>query len=260
MSHWHKHDFSSDLILPHFFQLPRTYTICETHRTSRFVPPYSITSQRTQTLLNLGRKLVLRHNVWHTAVDSPPWSPCPSKLMDTNMPLHENVSWQKQMEMQKYKKIERGNGAKMTLKSIRGGSKGRNNVSKNAYLLMPCTYTLTSTSARRITSLSENALCEHAKKMNLSHCFFLSCPFSFPIVSDTQQSLKGKKRGFPISASKDTLGSWTWVHCSVEQGMFCCKWRPKSILQAELLTTHIPKNLTVHKREEGWNKERSRED
>lgn len=133
MSHWHKHDFSSDLILPHFFQLPRTYTICETHRTSRFVPPYSITSQRTQTLLNLGRKLVLRHNVWHTAVDSPPWSPCPSKLMDTNMPLHENVSWQKQMETQKYKKIERGNGAKMTLKSIRGGSKGRNNVSKNAW-------------------------------------------------------------------------------------------------------------------------------
>lgn len=127
-------------------------------------------------------------------------------------------------------------------------------------LLMPCTYTLTSTSARRITSLSENALCEHAKKMNLSHCFFLSCPFSFPIVSDTQQSLKGKKGGFPISASKDTLGSWTWVHCSVEQGMSCCKWRPKSILQAELLTTHIPKNLTVHKREEGWNKERSRED
>lgn len=63
-------------------------------------------------------------------------------------------------------------------------------------LLMPCTYTLTSTSARRITSLSENALCEHAKKMNLSHCFFLSCPFSFPIVSDTQQSLKGKKKGF----------------------------------------------------------------
>lgn len=127
-------------------------------------------------------------------------------------------------------------------------------------LLMPCTYILTSTSARRITSLSENALCGHAKKMNLRHCFFLSCPFSFPIVSDTQQSLKGKKRGFPISASEDTLGSWTWVHCSVEQGMSCCKWRPKSILQAELLTTHIPKNLTVHKREEGWNKERSRED
>lgn len=58
-------------------------------------------------------------------------------------------------------------------------------------LLMPCT--LTSTSAERITSLSENALCGHAKKMNLSHCFFLSCPFSFPIFSDTQQPMKGKK-------------------------------------------------------------------
>ncbi len=56
-------------------------------------PSYSLTSQRTQTLLNSGRKLDLCCNVWHTAVDRPPRSPCPSKLMDTNVSPHENVSW-----------------------------------------------------------------------------------------------------------------------------------------------------------------------
>lgn len=139
---------------------------------------YRLASQRTQTLLNSGRKWVLCYNVWDAAVDRPPWSPCPSKLMDTNVSPRENVSWAgKEMETWKYRKMAGGNGAKMTHRSIRDALKwGKRDVSQNACVLSD----LLSCVAKRpllrgITSFFKALFSEREKeqrpKITVSVCF-----------------------------------------------------------------------------------------
>lgn len=113
---------------------------------------------------------------------------------------------------------------------------------------MLCTYAFK-------TSSTESILCrglyfsyiqrKETKSVLLSFLSIFFSLFFFQTPWIWEQPLKV----FPISASQDTSGAWAWVHCSVEQGISCCKWRPKSILQAELLTTHMPKNPSVHKRD-----------
>lgn len=92
---------SSFLFFSFFFS--GTHAVTCTHHIGKtwklmMCSSYSLTSQRTQTLLKSGRKWVWRYNVWHAAVDRPPWSPRASKLMDTNVSPCENVSPKEKME------------------------------------------------------------------------------------------------------------------------------------------------------------------
>lgn len=86
-------------------------------------------------------------------------------LMDTNVSPHENVSWRKKMESPIYRKVARGNGAKMIWQYISCALKwGEKDVSKNgSVLLVPCTWTV-KTSTERITSSSRAGFLVHAKK------------------------------------------------------------------------------------------------
>lgn len=65
-------------------------------------------------------------------------------------------------------------------------------------------------------------------------------------------------KSFHLKQKKPYTASETWArgYCSVEHGISCGKWRPKSILQAELLTTYRIKNPWIYQRhagkEESW--------
>lgn len=110
---------------------------------------------------------------------------------------------------------------------------GEKDVSKNGSVLpVPCTWTV-KTSTERMTSSSRAGFLVHAKK-NIKSLPVSHSSTVFPL--HLKATIEGKET-FSISAS-DTSETWAWVHCSVEQGISCHKWRPKSILQAELLTTH----------------------
>lgn len=163
-------------------------------------PSYSLTSQRTETLLNSDRKLVLRYNVWHTAGARPPWSPCPSKLMDTNVSPHENVSWnrKKKMESQKYRKMERENGAKMTHKFIRGVLKWEEREFLKMSVFFRCLLPAEKrSSTESITSLSRAVFSEHAKKRNIKSLLLSFLSIFFPSFFQTpciwKQPSKGKR-------------------------------------------------------------------
>lgn len=89
--------------------------------------------------------------------------------------------------------------------------------------------------------LTENA--EHTFKgdkitAGVSLVHFLSFPAWRSI------HLRQKK---PYSASE----TWSRGYCSVEHSISCGKWRPKSILQAELLTTYRIKNPWIYHRHVG---------
>lgn len=119
---------------------------------------------------------------------------------------------------------------------------------KMSVLLVPCSCTEKTFSTESITSSSRAVFLVHAKERNLKSLPVSHLSIFFPL--HLKAAIEGKK-AFPISASEDTSETWAWVHCSVEQGISCCRWGLKSILQAELLTTHRPKNPRVHKSEEG---------
>lgn len=147
-------------------------------------PSYSLTSQRTQTLLNPGRKWVLRYNVWHTAVDRPPWSPRASKLMDTNVSPCENVSWKEKMESPIYRKMERKwskNDPPIYQRRFKVGRK-KKDVSKNVCVLPePCTCAEKTSSTEGLTSSSRAVFLLHAKERNLKSLPVSHLSIFFPL-------------------------------------------------------------------------------
>lgn len=162
---------------------------------------YSLTSQRTQTLLNSGRKWVLCYNVWHTAVDRPPWSPCPSKLMETNVSLHENVSWKNG-----HTKIQKDGERKWSKSEPpiyhRHFKVEKRDVSKNACVLpVPWTCTVKMSSTESITSLSRAVFLVHAEKRNIKSQL-LSFPSIFFCPAFESSHLRGKAFSY----------FWLWRH------------------------------------------------
>lgn len=90
----------------HSFQPPHTLSQYPKMQSLMMCPSYSLTSRRTQTLLNSGRKWVLCHNVWHT-------SPCDRPALQNWWILichymkmcHEN--WKKKRNGKKQKDEQR---------------------------------------------------------------------------------------------------------------------------------------------------------
>lgn len=89
----------SFLLLSIFIYIPHMHTF----ETSVLIMclSYSLISQRRQALGKSGRKWGLQFNVWRPAADRPPRSPCTSEVMDTNVPLKENLSGKEKMELPK---------------------------------------------------------------------------------------------------------------------------------------------------------------
>lgn len=133
-----------------------------------------------------------------------PDHPVLRKLMDTNVSPHENVSRKKKMESAIYRKVARGNGAKMIHQYISCALKWRGkDVSKNGSVLpVPCTWTV-KTSTERITSSSRAGFLVHAKK-NIKSLPVSHSSTVFPL--HLKATIEGKEN-FSISAS-DTSETW----------------------------------------------------
>lgn len=251
MSHWRTREF---LPLPdgHIgsFFFSGTHAVTHTHHIRKtwklmMCSSYSLTSQRTQTLLKSGRKWVRRYNVWHAAVDRPPWSPRASKLMDTNVSPCENVSPKEKMESPGIWREEREQQWPGDISEPLLGGRGR------MFLKMPVFFRCLVPGLwkpplwRQLPHHLLLRLCfsAHARKSNIKISASVStCPFSLPLHFKATVEWWGWGASLSISASEDTSETWAWVHCSVEQGISRCKWRPKkSILQTELLTRRRPR-------------------
>lgn len=85
--------------------------------------------------------------------------------------------------------------------------------------------------------IEDTVWCRQRKEIKSLPVSHLSIFFFFPAWESIH--LRQKK---PYSASE----TWARGYCSMEQGISCGKWRPKSILQPELLTTYRIKNPGIY--------------
>lgn len=125
---------------------------------------YSLTSQRTQTLLKSGRKWVRCYDVWHGAVDRPPWSPRASKLMDTNVSPCENVSPKEKMESPGIWREEREQRWPGDISEALLRGRGRMFLKMPVFFRVPCTWTAKTTSVKITSSSSSQAVLFSARK------------------------------------------------------------------------------------------------
>lgn len=157
-------------------------------------PSYSLTSQRTQTLLNPGRKWVLCYNVWHTAVGRPPDRPALQNwwiLMCHHMKMCHVTGKNGNTKIQKDGKRKWSESDPPIYQRHLKWEKG--DVSKNAHVLpVSCTCMVKMSSTHNITSLLRAVFFWYMKRKETeNHCYCLSCPFSFLCI--WKQPSKGKR-------------------------------------------------------------------
>lgn len=147
-------------------------------------PSYSLTSQRTQTLLNPGRKWVLCYNVWHTAVGRPPDRPALQNwwiLMCHHMKMCHVTGKNGNTKIQKDGKRKWSESDPPIYQRHLKWEKG--DVSKNAHVLpVSCTCMVKMSSTHNITSLLRAVFfLVHEKKRNRKSLLLSFLSIFFPL-------------------------------------------------------------------------------